>query len=136
MADQLGSVSELSVVCRKKHGVICRRTPHFDEQSSPCLREKLQKENWRQNVKQQKSVTSKFQKCACNSASARKINGVTGCFEMYKTVVLKLLTAKLNLQKGLIKMLKANQTKNNKATTRRRIWRKQKKKDGSISIKE
>ena len=41
-----------------------------------------------------------------------------------------------NLQKGLIKMLKTDQARSNKATTRRRIWRKQKKKDGSIPIKE
>ena len=82
------------VLCRKKHGVICRRTPHFVEQSSACLRENLRKKNWSQNVKKPKLPTSKFKKCACNSACARLSDGVTGCFQLNKRVVLKLLTAK------------------------------------------
>ena len=72
---------------------------HFDEQSSACLREKLRIEKWCQNVKSQKSATSIFQKCACNSAAARKTNGVTSCFGTDKRVVLKLL---LRLKHGAL----------------------------------
>ena len=68
-------------------GVICRRTPHFDEQSSACLREKLRKRNCSQNLKKQKLPTSKLQKQACNSAAARETGGVTDYFETDKRVV-------------------------------------------------
>jgi len=69
-------------------GVICRRTPHFDEQSSACMREKLRKEDWSQNVKMQKLPTSKFQKQAYNSAAAMELAGVTSRFQLNKTIVL------------------------------------------------
>ena len=72
-------------------GVICRRTPHFDEQSSACMREKLRKKNWSQNRIIAKVQASKFQKQACNSVAASETVGVTSSLQLNKTVVLKLL---------------------------------------------
>jgi len=74
----IGTVYTPLVVCRKKHGVICRRTAHFDEQSSACLRENLRKENWSQNVKKLKLPTSKIENIACFGVGAKLFDGVTG----------------------------------------------------------
>ena len=52
-------------------GVICRRTPHFDEQSSACLRENLRKENWSQNRIIAKAPTSKIENSASFGGGAR-----------------------------------------------------------------
>lgn len=132
---KLSSILYHSELCRKKCGVICRRTPHFVERSSACLREKLRKEDWSQNVKMQNLPMSKLQKQACNSAAAWETNGVTDFFQVNNIHVLQLLTTKILLRKENLKMnfysFKSNTNARTTTKTNRRViiqWLKTKQK--------